>query len=54
MYLSNNQSKNKRAVVYVRVSTTEQAEEGNSLATQEKACREYASRDGYDVAEVFI
>ncbi len=54
MYQSNSQPNNKRAVVYVRVSTMEQAEEGNSLATQEKICREYASKNGFDVVEVFI
>ena len=41
-----------RAVVYVRVSTTEQV--GNhSLATQERACREYCSHHGLEIAEVF-
>jgi site-specific DNA recombinase len=54
MHNPNNQQNNKRAVIYVRVSTTEQAEEGNSLVTQEKACREYAEKNGYEVAEVFI
>ena len=29
-------------------------EEGNSLATQERICREYAHKNGYEVAEVFI
>jgi DNA invertase Pin-like site-specific DNA recombinase len=43
-----------RAVIYCRVSTKEQVEEGNSLITQEKNCREYASKYGYEVAEVFI
>jgi site-specific DNA recombinase len=42
-----------RAVIYCRVSTTEQAQ-NLSLPTQEKACREYCQRQGYDVAEVFI
>lgn len=54
MHQSNIQQNNKRAVIYVRVSTTEQADEGNSLVTQEKACREYASKLGYDVAVVFV
>lgn len=45
---------NKRAVIYCRVSTREQVEEGNSLITQEKACREYAFKSGFDVADVFI
>ena len=44
----------KLAVLYCRVSTIEQAEEGNSLVTQERACREYADKNGYDVARVFI
>jgi site-specific DNA recombinase len=46
--------KQKRAVLYVRVSTKEQVDEGNSLSTQEKICREYALRGEYDVAEIFI
>ncbi|WP_205411254.1 recombinase family protein, partial [Mucilaginibacter pineti] len=37
-------SENKKAVLYCRVSTKEQAEEGNSLVTQERVCREYAAR----------
>lgn len=43
-----------RAVIYCRVSTKEQVEEGNSLITQERNCREYASKYGYEIAEVFI
>lgn len=42
-----------RAVIYCRVSTTEQAQ-NLSLPTQEKACREYCQRQGYEVAEVFV
>ncbi len=45
---------NKQAVIYCRVSTKEQAEEGNSLVTQERNCREYALKNGYDIAHVFI
>lgn len=44
----------KQAVIYCRVSTKEQAEEGNSLVSQEKHCREYAVKYGFDVAHVFI
>jgi site-specific DNA recombinase len=44
----------KRAVIYCRVSTKEQVEEGNSLITQERNCREYAAKNGYEVACVFI
>ena len=44
----------KRAVLYCRVSTKEQVDEGNSLVTQERICREYALKNGYDIAQVFI
>ncbi len=44
----------KRAVLYCRVSTKEQVDEGNSLSTQEKNCRDYAVRNDYDVANVFV
>lgn len=44
----------KKAVLYCRVSTKEQVEEGNSLVTQERNCREYALKYGYEVASVFI
>ena len=44
----------KKAVIYCRVSTKEQVEEGNSLATQERLCREYATKNGYEVASTFI
>lgn len=43
-----------KAVAYCRVSTKEQVEEGNSLVTQEKICRDYANNKGYDIVEVFI
>lgn len=41
-------------MIYCRVSTKEQVEEGNSLATQEKICSEYALKNGYEIAKVFI
>jgi len=41
-------------VIYCRVSTKEQVEEGNSLATQERNCREYANKNSYDITQVFI
>ncbi len=41
----------KSAVLYCRVSTVEQADEGNSLVTQERACREYAYKNGFSVPE---
>jgi site-specific DNA recombinase len=42
-----------RAVIYCRVSTKEQVE-NLSLATQEKACREYCARNGLTVVRVFV
>lgn len=48
------QTNNKRAVLYCRVSTKEQVDEGNSLGTQERICKDYAIKNEYSVAEVFI
>jgi len=45
---------NNKAVIYCRVSTKEQVQEGNSLVTQEKACREYALKNGLEIVETFI
>ncbi len=39
----------KRAILYARVSTDEQARSGYSLAQQLEALREYAVREGYEV-----
>jgi site-specific DNA recombinase len=41
----------KRAILYARVSTDEQAKRGYSLAQQLEALREYATREGYEVVE---
>src|ERR687890_2015087 len=41
----------KRAILYARVSTDEQARSGYSLAQQLEALRDYASREGYEVLE---
>jgi site-specific DNA recombinase len=38
-----------RAVIYLRVSTEEQAKEGNGLEAQNDACTAYAERLGYTV-----
>jgi site-specific DNA recombinase len=43
-----------KAIIYIRVSTTEQAELGTSLKSQEEICRDYAKRNNYDVLKVFI
>jgi site-specific DNA recombinase len=41
----------KRAILYARVSTDEQARSGFSLAQQLEALREYTAREGYEVLE---
>src|SRR3954463_11603366 len=41
----------RRAVLYSRVSTDEQARSGYSLAQQIEALRTYAAREGYEVLE---
>ena len=44
----------KRAILYARVSTDEQARSGYSLAQQLETLREYASREGYEVLEEVV
>jgi site-specific DNA recombinase len=41
----------RRAVLYARVSTDEQARSGYSLGQQLEALRKYAAREGYEVLE---
>jgi site-specific DNA recombinase len=41
----------KKAVLYARVSTDEQARSGYSLAQQMEALRAHTAREGYDVLE---
>src|SRR5829696_5799075 len=41
----------KRAILYARVSTEEQARSGYSLAQQLEALRDYAAREGYEILE---
>jgi site-specific DNA recombinase len=41
----------KRAILYARVSTDEQARSGYSLAQQLEALREYAAHERYEVPE---
>src|SRR5829696_4639566 len=41
----------KRAILYARVSTDEQARSGYSLSQQLEALRAYAAREGYEVLE---
>jgi site-specific DNA recombinase len=42
-----------RTLIYTRVSTKEQVDEGNSLPTQEKICRRYAENNGMKVVGMF-
>jgi len=42
------------AIIYIRVSTTEQAEFGYSLKAQEEACLEYGKRNNYNILKLFI
>src|SRR5215212_1177423 len=44
----------KRAILYARVSTDEQARSGYSLAQQIEALRAYAAREGYEVLEEVV
>src|ERR671911_1038154 len=44
----------KRAILYARVSTDEQARSGYSLAQQIEALREYAAREGYEVLKEVV
>jgi len=41
----------RKAILYARVSTDEQARSGYSLAQQMEALREYAAQEGYEVFE---
>src|SRR5215212_5759758 len=41
----------KRAILYARVSTEEQARSGYSLAQQLEALKAYAAREGYEILE---
>src|SRR5215210_6460058 len=44
----------KRAILYARVSTDEQARSGYSLGQQIEALRDYAAREGYEVLEEVV
>lgn len=43
----------KKGIIYVRVSSADQTQ-GTSLDSQERACREYAEKNGIEVVQVFI
>jgi DNA invertase Pin-like site-specific DNA recombinase len=44
----------RRAAIYARVSTDEQARDGTSLATQRQRCRAYIEAQGWDFADEFV
>lgn len=44
----------KSAIIYVRVSTEEQAKHGFSVETQTNTCLEFAQKEGYIVRKIFI
>ena len=43
----------KKCIIYARVSSSKQTTDGSGLSSQERTCREYAARSGYEVSEVF-
>jgi DNA invertase Pin-like site-specific DNA recombinase len=43
----------KKAVIYCRVSSQKQVDEGHGLESQEKSCKSYANSKGYVVDKVF-
>jgi site-specific DNA recombinase len=43
----------KSAIIYTRVSSREQQQEGFSLGAQAKALREYAARNGFEIVKAF-
>src|SRR5687767_8658634 len=52
--LNTNGQAPKRAILYTRVSTDEQACSGYSLAQQLEALRAYAAREGYEILEEVV
>lgn len=43
-----------KGIIYCRVSTQEQADDGNSLKTQERLCRQYAATNDIEIDHIFI
>ena len=46
-------TKNKKAIIYYRVSTEDQAQFGVSLEQQKNNCLSYAEREGWEVVKIF-
>lgn len=42
-----------KAIIYTRVSTEEQARHGFSLTKQELECKNFATRNGYEILKIF-
>jgi len=49
----NNRNRKKGVVVYCRVASVEQADQGIALRAQEELCRSYAKQRGYEVVKIF-
>lgn len=45
-------SKNKKAIIYVRVGSSHISNKNLSITNQEKSCKDYALKNNYDVVEV--
>jgi len=43
-----------KAVIYLRVSTKEQAEEGYSIPAQAAACRRFIADNGWELADEYV
>ncbi|MFA5366129.1 MAG: recombinase family protein, partial [Candidatus Bathyarchaeia archaeon] len=54
MKKTDNKDKVLKTIIYCRVSTKEQVEEGLSLQNQEKACIDYAEKKGFIKDKIFI
>ena len=44
----------KNAIIYTRVSTPGQAEDGYSLKSQEQLCKDYAIKNKYNILDLFV
>lgn len=53
--MKNHKSNNGRnkCIIYVRVSSRKQSNDGGGLSSQERSCRDFAESSGYQVVEVF-
>ena len=53
--VSDNNTENRpNAVIYLRVSSKKQADEGYSIASQDVSCNNYAQLKNFNVAKIFI